>query len=159
MKEISLTQGKVALVDDGDFDWLNHYTWHALKTGYTFYASTSIFWNGKHKNVYMHRLLLDIPSGFDTDHRDSDGLNNTRANLRVASRSLNNANSRKRKGTTSKYKGVSWKSDKGKWRAQIRLNRWFYLGCFVNEIEAALAYNKAALEHFGEFAKLNPIPE
>lgn len=156
MKEISLTQGRVALVDAEDFDFLNQWRWCTFPHGLTAYAMRSLILEGnKKKTIFMHRLLLDIPPGMETDHRDGDGLNNTRANLRACTRSQNQANGRKRKGTTSKYKGVTWCKDRDKWRAQVKQgDKVFYLGHFGNEVDAAQAYNKAASEQFGEFFRM-----
>lgn len=167
MREIPLTQGKVALVDDSDFEWLSQWKWnaepHQTKSGIQeiWYAKRLIY-TGVHSRsikVYMHRFLLGI-SDFRTkvDHRDSDGLNNQRYNLRQSTNSQNSANSRKSLRNTSGFKGVHWYKPCSKWQAQIRCGpRRFHLGYFANKVDAARAYNEAALHYFGDFARLNEI--
>lgn len=108
----------------------------------------------------MHRLILDAPAGRDVDHANMNGLDNRRVNLRLASHSQNAANQRKcRKKTLSRYKGIYYyRRRKRPWCAQIKVRgRNKHLGYFETEEEAALAYNRAALEHFGKFARLNQI--
>lgn len=110
----------------------------------------------------MHRLLLDTPQGFCTDHIDGNKLNNTRANLRICTTTQNAHNTnpyrKRRVGAQSAYKGVGWHTKSGKWRAFIVVDKkHIHLGCFDSERDAAIAYNKAAILHFGEFAKPNEI--
>lgn len=157
MKKISLTQGQFAVVDDADFEQLNQFKWFAHKRTGNFYAVRRK--DGKH--VSMHRELLGItdPSILG-DHKDRNTLNNQRNNLRKASRSQNNANTRSRNNSVSKYLGVSpfVKNGKSKWRANICKDKKIYhLGYFKTEEDAALAYNKKALELHGEFANLNQV--
>jgi hypothetical protein len=163
VKEIQLTQGKVALVDDEDFEELNKYKWRTMKIKEIFYAVT-----GGKKRFTMHRLLLSFPQKpYECDHIDRNGLNNQRLNLRICTRSSNLINRGKFKTKngvccSSKYRGVSkrdryysgYKSDK--WASQIVYNKkTIHLGNFNNQIEAAKAYDKKALELYGEFAQLN----
>jgi len=150
MKEIQLTQGKVAIIDDEDFERLRWFNWIAAKNGYTFYAVCHVRINGKQKRISMHRMILNPPKDMCVDHKDRNGLNNTRANLRLASSSQNSSN---RIGAGLLYKGVS-KSGKNTYRAYCRQK---YLGLFKTERQAAIAYNKAAKEMFGEFALLNDV--
>jgi len=161
MKQIQLTKEQVALVDDADYKWLNRWKWYARQGRYTFYVTRLIYMTkGKPKIEQMHRLILGLqPSDKrQVDHIDGDGLNNHRSNLRICTRIQNRQSSRKWKIGASRYKGVCWRSDRHKWLSRIRLNKkLIYLGLFDSEIGAALAYNKAASKHFGEYALLNII--
>jgi hypothetical protein len=104
---------------------------------------------------HLHRLIADIPDNMETDHIDGDKLNNRRSNLRVATRKNNNQN-RRAWGVTSKYKGVAWKKQTRKWCALIGVDKKrIHLGYFLSETDAALAYDTAAKQFFGEYARLN----
>ena len=159
MKLIPLTQGKFAQVDDGDYEWLNQWKWSCCKVLYTYYACRGkSCGNKKQKTVLMHRLINETPKNALTDHRDSNGLNNQKHNLRTCTRSQNGANSKITDGGTSKYKGVCWHKANKKWRAQIRANnRKIHLGLFEKEIDAATAWNVAAIKYHRDFAYLNKI--
>lgn len=160
MRTIPLTQGKVALVDDADYNWLNNRGWCANPDRYTFYATRKIaVAKYKQRTERMHRLILGLlPSdGRQCDHRDGNGLNNQRSNLRVCSSQQNSQSQRKRAGT-SKYKGVSWNRRARKWYSQIVVNRnLIHLGRFDSEADAAAAYDSAASKHFGQFALTNEM--
>jgi hypothetical protein len=158
MKKIKLTQGKFALVDDEDFEYLNQFKWSVYKDYNTFYVTRQIkLPNGKHRSIKMHREIMKTPKGKLTDHADGNGLNNQKYNLRICTAQENNRNLRHRKIKSSKYKGV-YLGNKKYWRAHIGVNsKQVYLGCFSSENEAALAYNEKAKELFGEFAYLNKI--
>lgn len=150
MKKIPLTQGKFAIVDDADYDWLNQWKWHAVKRGQVWYAR-----RGSVPQIYMHRLIMGDPKKMDIDHINDNGLNNQRCNLRICTHCQNLQNSRKRMNVTSKYKGTYYlKSQRGykKWIAAI-CGRM--IGRFLTEKEAALAYDKAAKRNFGSFARTN----
>lgn len=154
-KQIQLTQGQVAIVDDEDFALVYGRKWYAHKNKNTYYAKTWVA--GENKTISMHRLILGN-SELVTDHIDGDGLNNTRKNLRRCTRQQNGRNQvvRTYPGKASRYKGVFLDR---KWKAQITVNgKYKFLGRFENEIDAAHAYDKAAKELFGEFARLN-FPE
>ena len=153
VKEIQLTQGKVALVDDADYEWLNKLKWHAIKDKWNWYANHV----DGHTNIRMHVLILQTPKGMQSDHKDGNGLNNQRNNLRICTSSENTQNSRVRNQSKySQFKGVSWHKYKNKWVAGIKINGVRReIGAFHNEIDAALAYDKEAEELFGEFARLN----
>lgn len=159
MKEIVLTQGKVAKVDDCDFEWLSQWEWHANKktTKSTYYAMRNVRTEDKkQRTVLMHRLIMDAPPESQVDHRDGDGLNNQRDNLRLATGNQNNCNAGIRRDNSSGYKGVGWLKGNGKWRARIRVNgRSVFLGYFDDKEEAARAHDRAARELHGEFAWLN----
>lgn len=158
MKTISLTQGKVAIVDDADYEWLNQWKWSTQQGRHTFYAVRGV-WLAKNKwrIERMHRLILGLQPDDkrQCDHRDGNGLNNQWSNLRVCTRTQN-IRSQKNKVGTSKYKGVCWDRRDRKWYSQIRVNKkQIYLGLFNSEIDAAQAYDRAASEYFGEFALTN----
>jgi len=156
MKEIVLTQGKVALVDDEDFEFLNQFKWYAHKQKYTFYAvrNETNPDSKKRKTIKMHRFLLRVtkPKTF-VDHKDHNGLNNQKHNLRESTHAQNQMNRNCYEGF--KYKGVSY-IKLNKWRARIKFNqKQIHLGYFTDEIQCAKAYDIKAKELFGEFANLN----
>ena len=161
MKTIALTQSKVALVDDQDYAWLNQWKWCANK----YKNKTRIIWyalraaprkNGKQRTILMHRVIAARTRITDVDHRDCDGLNNQRSNLRPATRRQNLHHQCKQPGRSSRFKGVYWYKQTNRWKAQITINgKRKHLGYFVNEEDAARAYDRAAVEAFGEFALLN----
>jgi len=159
-KTIPLTQGKVALVDDQDYEWLNQWKWQYKPTPNTGYAVRSVGPRHKQKRVYMHRIILNPPSGKETDHINSNGLDNRRCNLRACTRSQNHMNRRKKAGCTSQFKGVAWNIYHQQWQASLMVDyKRQHLGLFENEQDAARAYNAAARERFGEFARLNEVTE
>ncbi len=158
MREIELTQGKKAQVDDEDYEWLSAWKWYAhrspRKTGDVWYAQRM---DGR-RTVAMHGELMkriikgNLPPGTLPDHEDGDGLNNQRHNLRLATYQQNQQNKRGK----NKYKGVQWKHEWGLYQARITVDgEQMYLGYYETAEEAAHAYDRAALEHFGEFAKIN----
>lgn len=159
-RTISLSGGFAAVVDDEDYAHLVRHKWRAQIDKRNVYAcrlrSKAECADGRPQKVYMHRQILWVTDRrTDIDHVNQDGLDNGRSNLRICSRSENNGNRRKY-GGTSQYKGVSWDAKNGKWLAQIHLgNRRRYLGRFLEEADAARAYDDAALVQWGEFARLN----
>jgi len=155
MKEIFLTQNKVALVDDKDFDYLNQFKWYAERKGNTYYAARKIVVNGLKTSIRMHTVILNIKNGLICDHIDHNGLNNQRNNIRICTNRQNSMN--KSSSGISKYLGVSPSNiDKKPWRAFIKINgKSTSLGYFKTEKDAAKIYNEAAKEHFKEFANLN----
>lgn len=158
MKEIPLTQGFVALVDDEDFECASDNRWYACRIGHTVYARRNArLADGTRRVEYLHRVL--VPGAGLVDHRDGNGLNNTRANLRAATKANNSHNSGPQRNNTSGYRGVSRHSATGKWQVHIRVSgRRHYLGTYADPVEAARAYDAAARAHFGEFARPN-FPE
>ena len=156
MREISLTQGKVAIVDSEDFEYLSQFKWHAVKLGHNWYANRNI----KTLDGYINqRMQWDI-LGKNADHKNGDGLDNRRDNLRICTKAQNNRNQRRVPTELSPYKGVKRKGYRYRtmWEAQIKVKaRPVYLGLFGTAEEAALAYNWAALIYFGEFALLNEV--
>jgi hypothetical protein len=120
MKEIRLTHGQVMLVDDADFQWLNQWKWRAVFNSKTYYAERTLPLVGKKQvNVYAHNQISGIKA---VDHRDGNGLNNQRFNLRPASPSQNHANAGLWRHNTSGFKGVSWHKRRQKWMAAITVN-------------------------------------
>ncbi len=162
LRQIPLTQGKVALVDEGDYEELAKHKWCARKNRNVWYAQrTLLAGDGRRASVLMHRQILGSPVGQVVDHQDGDGLNNQRSNLRECTTAENRRNQHiKQSGCSSLYKGVFWDKGKGKWRASIEMKgRYRSLGRFAVEADAARAYNAAAMRMFGEFACLNRIDE
>jgi len=151
-KRISLTQGKFAIVDDDMFDYLNQWKWYAYKPGTVFYAAR----REGNKIITMHRVIMKAKKGQQIDHRNRNGLNNRRCNLRFCNNSQNAQNGESHKNSSSIYKGVAWHKLAKKWMASICIKgKQIYLGLFISEAEAAKVYDKKAKELFGEFAKLN----
>lgn len=156
MKTITLGStrypGLVALVDDEDYDTVVVRPWCPFKTtSHSYYAKSTVDGN----DVYMHWLIRpDWPRG-QIDHADRNGLNNTKVNLRKCNGSQQNANRLLPKnGTASMYRGVT--REKNKWRARISVgHKDKRLGMFTSEVEAAKAYDAAALVAWGEYAVLN----
>jgi hypothetical protein len=160
MKKIPLTQGREALVDDCDYEYLMQWKWCASKEGSIFYAVSGCSSEGTLKR--MHRVVaarMGFSSSSMADHINRNGLDNQRENLRPATKVENGRNRGPIENSKSGYKGVSWRADRARWRVNIRVNdKQVHLGYFDDKVEAAKAYNAAAKKHFGEFAWLNPTP-
>lgn len=161
MKEIKLTQGQVAVVDDADFDWLNQWKWYAHKhpRGRCFYAIRNTYKDAKHQTIKMHRLILGITDPkVLCDHKDGDGLNNQRSNLRPCTITENNRNIAPKRCGFSQYKGVTHIKKTGKWKVRIHYDsKDRHIGHYDTAEEAAIAYNEAATRHHGEFAYINHV--
>lgn len=144
-----MTQGYVAIVDASDYDLVAAFKWYPLKGMHTVYARRC-------DGAMMHRLILGLRPDERGDHINGDGLDNRRANLRPCTQRQNSFNARSFRG---KYKGVKWEPRHRKWRARILVERRdIYLGLYKNVDDAARAYNDAARQLFGEFARLNDVP-
>ncbi len=159
MKKIPLSRGQFALVDDCDFKDMSKYKWHALKNqSGTWYAYRSYKYKKDfYRKISMHRQILDLGYGDKRqgDHRNHNGLDNQRHNLRLCTVQQNQFN-QKVKSKTSKYKGVSWCQRTKKWFSLIQIDgRSIFLGRFYLEELAALAYDFAALRYHREFACFN----
>jgi hypothetical protein len=156
MREITLSKGYVALVDDEDYERVNQTPWCAFVTPWTVYGIHTFREPGKkQKTVRLHRFILGIDDpAVHIDHRDRNGLNNCRSNLRACTPTQNSCNRARWTGKSS-YRGVH-KHREGKWEAGIRVDgKRIYLGLFESDVAAALAFDKAARELRGEFAVCN----
>jgi hypothetical protein len=150
MKLIELTQGRVAIVDDEDFEWLSKWTWSFLKGPKTGYAVRVIQRQGKQKMLLMHREISKIGKQ-RVDHRNGCGCDNRKVNLRAATAQQNGGNMKKRDSNTSGITGVSWVAKRG-WYAHIRVNyKTLALGYFAKKKDAIAARRQAEIEHFGEY--------
>src|SRR5262245_20120322 len=149
MIEVPLTHGKVALIDDEDAERVLLYKWHAVqcKSGNWYARHTKYLGNRRYERTRMHRLILNAPAGMDVDHKNGNGLDNRRDNLRLATDRQNALNQRRRSDNTSGYMGVV-RSGK-RWLAQIHVgDKSIVLGRFHEPEDAARAYDSAAREHF-----------
>lgn len=152
---IPLTQGYVATIDAADVHLVDKWNWTAFVRQRTVHVFRKHMVDGAPKNVWLHRVILGTPDGFDTDHVDGNGLNNTRSNLRVATRSQNNRNQRLASHNTSGHKGVSWHKKDKRWRACIHVNnKYVHLGHFIEFDDACAAYAKASAEMHQEFGRV-----
>jgi hypothetical protein len=153
-KEIPLTKGKVALVDDEDFEELSKHKWFYCAIGYAVRNKSKKI-PGLVRCIYMHREIMNCPQEMIIDHVDHDTLNNQKSNLRICTYSQNLVNRLKyiRSEKSSNYKGVDYCNKSGnKWRVRV-WNK--HIGYYETELEAALVYDKIAKEIYGEFAYLN----
>ena len=143
------------MIDASDVHLVSGFNWFALVLKNTVYAMSKGE-KPERRNILMHRIIMRTPSDMVTDHIDSDGLNNRRVNLRLATRAQNNRNKRIQSRNTSGFKGVTWHKDRGKWRADIMLNGGAkFLGHFNDPELAHLAYCEASTKLHGEFARFS----
>lgn len=150
---LAMPRGVVAYVDEADIPVLVRHRWYRNANGY---AYTLVKRGRREVGVLMHRLILRAPTGVQVDHRDGNRLNNTRANLRLCNQSENSSNARKAAARSSRFKGVTCRRDRKGWRAEIMARgQRRRLGVFHTEEAAALAYDAAARELHGTFARLN----
>jgi hypothetical protein len=147
MKEIQLSQGKVALVDDEDYEWLSQWKWSASRYEHIFYA--------QHRSKgLMHRLITGAKKNEFVDHINRDGLDNRRQNIRICTLAENNRNRINKQPSKSGYRGVKQRGHR--YEASIKFNnKAIYLGAFKNPEDAAKAYDEAAIFYHGKFAILN----
>ena len=158
MKPIPLTKGKIAWVDDEDYEWLSQWKWHAHKGNKTWYAARAIgHGRGNRTIVVMHREILGYgPDDPEVDHRNNDGLLNIRQNLRAATRAQQIMNAGARKNSKSGHKGISWSKELKKWRVQLGLHRKSIHGGVFDDLDEAIqARNKLAKSLHGDFANTN----
>lgn len=152
---LKLTRGLYAVIDAADYGRVKHLRWaaHIEPSGAAYAYSNGI--RGVCPAIKLHRLIAGSPP-CDVDHEDRDGLNCRRSNLRPATRAQNNANRASKAGASSRFKGVTWDRARQKWKGLIQVNgRVKNLGRFNDEVDAATAYNFAAVEAFGDFARVN----
>jgi len=158
---ISLSRYKFAIIDSADYDHLKNFNWRPRRSLHTWYAfRLALVAEKRDKNlVWLHNEIIENPNGLLIDHINRNGLDNRKINLRLATRAQNTCNCKKRKGCSSKFKGVSYHnsiSGPKRWQAYIHANgRRIYLGVFLTEVEAARAYDSAARMYHKEFAQLN----
>ena len=158
MRQIPLTQGKVALVDDTDYEWLNCFKWYAHQNHCTFYAERNVSLSkNEHTVEYMHRLILGLQAGDrrQCDHRDGNGLNNCRSNLRVCTVAQNQRHQRLHYRNTTGFKGVTRRKriTRNPYIAQIQVNnKHIHLGYYREKNEAKKARLKAEKKYYGDFA-------
>jgi hypothetical protein len=157
--KIPLTRAQFSVVDASDFEWLSQWKWHAKrsKKDNTYYAARKgPTVDGKQSQILMHRQIKGAEAGSRVDHKDGDGLNNSRANLRFTTSAQNQMNHRLRSDSSTGFMGVSFFPKTRRWRAYIQSrSKWKHLGYFSSPENAAIAFNVAALELHGEFARLN----
>jgi hypothetical protein len=155
-RRIPLGEGEWTILDAEDYYRLNNFKWFLTGRLHKFYAARTIKIDGRTKITRMHRDIMNPPDNLVVDHINSDGLDNRRQNLRLATKSQNGCNSRKRKNTSSIYIGVHLRKKQNLWETDIRHNgKRIWLGSFKNEIDAARARDRAAIKYHGEFARLN----
>ncbi len=151
VKRIPLGEGFYAYVDAADYEWLSRWDWH-LHGGYAVRSE-------KGKRVYMHRQIMQPPKGMVVDHTNGNKADNTRDNLDICTQQENTHNRSKRNGASSRFRGVNYNRRSRRWTVRITFKgKRLFLGYFTDEEEAARAYDRKAVELFGESAKLN-FPE
>lgn len=164
MKEIPLTQGKVALVDDVDYEALAAFKWYAYRQDCTFYAKRMVVLpDGRRSAERLHRVVLSRKLGRPLarnempDHEHGDGLDNRREELRLATKAQNGRNcNRHSSSPSSRFLGVCRHSDLGGWRVRIQINgKMLHLGGYATELEAALAREYYVVAHPELMARSN----
>ena len=154
-KIITLSNGMKCKVSAHRFKWLSQWTWHFVNG----YAARSQRIDGHRVRIYMHRVIASTPDHLQTDHINHDKLDNRDENLRNVTAQQNIHNCRKPRGNySSNWKGVAQYKRDLKWIASIKVDgKQVMIGKFDSDVEAAIAYNKVAIETRGEFAHLNKV--
>lgn len=163
--ELTVSGSYTVLFDEADLGLVSGYRWYVVPGRSTHYAVTQV----RRKTIYMHRLIMGSPSGLSIDHVNRDGLDNRRANLRLATPKQQAGNITARRGRSSQYKGVTKVTTRKQtksgvheyigWMGQISDGPKHITAYFKNEVDAAMWYNEKAKEVFGDFASLNAIQE
>jgi hypothetical protein len=152
-KEIPLTRGKVAVIDEDMHELISKYKWHYRTDGYAARGETK---NKHKKTIFMHNAVLNPPNGTLCDHINGDTLDNRRVNLRIVTKLQNNIHSQRHRNNLSGYKGVGWNKGSNKWEVRIKHHGKVHrVGYYVDKEEAAKAYDKVARLYFGEYAVCN----
>lgn len=157
-RRIYIGEGKWAILELPDYYRLCKYKWYVNGNGFKFYAFRNIIIGpGKTRMISMHREVMGFPKGMLVDHRNHDSLDNRRSNLRIATHSQNTCNKQdKRAGCSSQFRGASWDKKRKYWNVSVvREGKLVFFGRYKNELEAARAYDRAAIKFHGEFARLN----
>lgn len=159
MRTIALTRdGYSVLVDDEDYNFINQWIWHLYQGRSTNYATRSAKVNGRQETIFLHRVIMKTPKGLEVDHKDWNGLNCQKYNMRNCLHSDNVKSRRLPKINTSGYKGVYYCKWNNKWCPAISINKSTKrLGYFDTAKEAAIVYDKAIVKHHGEFASTNKL--
>ena len=156
-RRLYLGQGKWTLLDVKDYYHLRFFKWVVYGNGTNLYAIRLRLTDpNKTSTVYMHREIMNPPPGLVVDHKNCDGLDNRRSNLRFATHAQNTRNRRKKKNGSSQFLGVYFNKEKSTWDSQLMHNgKKIWVGRFQTQIDAAKAYDAAAKKYHGEFARLN----
>ena len=158
--KIYMKHNRVGFFDIEFLDVVKQYHWCSCKDGNTYYMKAYAKIDGKRTNIKLHRLIMGSPEGKVINHKDHNGLNNRKYNLEICTHVENSRYANLSKVNTSGYKGVYWHKRGAVWCAKIKYcDKAIHLGSFKNKIDAAKAYNEAALKYHGQFALLNVIEQ